>query len=299
MKKLLYSRRNDQGHWVGDGFPVRSIFTYNDIAKDISPFLLMDYAGPMEFQPSKDHVRGVGSHPHRGFETVTIVYSGEVEHRDSAGGGGQVGPGDVQWMTAASGLVHEEKHGAEFAKRGGRFEMVQLWVNLPAKDKMSKPRYQGIENGNIKNVALAGDAGHVRVISGEFINGTVREQGPAKTFSPVNLWDVRLNANHSADFRMPRGYTTAVFVLSGKIQLANGEVLTDAELGVLDREEELFSLSAIEDAKILILGGEPLNEPIVGYGPFVMNSKREIEQAFRDFESGKMGEIGQIEGSLP
>jgi quercetin 2,3-dioxygenase len=200
-------------------------------------------------------------------------------------------------MTAASGLVHEEKHGAEFAKRGGRFEMIQLWVNLPAKDKMSKPRYQGIQTADISEIELVGGAGNVRVIAGEFASGINQANGPAKTFSPINLWDVRLNANHSAEFRMPKGFTTAVFVLSGKIRLTTGEVLTEAELGVFDREEELFSLNAVDDAKILILGGEPLNEPIVGYGPFVMNSKREIEQAFRDFESGEMGKIGQIEGS--
>ena len=295
MKKLLFTRRNNQGHWVGDGFPVRSIFTYNDIAKDISPFLLMDYAGPVEFQPSPDHIRGVGSHPHRGFETVTIVYSGEVEHRDSAGGGGKIGPGDVQWMTAASGLVHEEKHGVEFAKLGGRFEMIQLWVNLPAKDKMTKPRYQGIKDADVISVDLANGAGRVRVIAGKFPGAD--RHGPAKTFSPLNLWDVRLNADHASEFRMKQGHSAAVFVLSGRVQLAGGEILTEAELGVLDREEELFTLHALEDAKILLLSGEPLNEPIVGYGPFVMNSQREIEQAFRDFESGKMGEIGLIEGS--
>ncbi len=287
MKKLMYTQRSDTPHWVGDGFPVRSIFTYNDIAKDISPFLLMDYAGPAEFPPSQ-HRRGVGEHPHRGFETVTIVYSGEVEHRDSAGGGGKIGPGDVQWMTAASGLVHEEMHGADFAKKGGVFEMVQLWVNLPAKDKMANPRYQGLTGEEIPQVELANGAGTLRVIAGEFANA----KGPAHTFTPVNLWDVRLNAGTPATFSLPKGHTSLVFVLSGEVGLASGEVIHEAELGVLDRDGETFELTAVKDAKILILGGQPINEPIVGYGPFVMNSQSEIAQAFKDFQAGRMGKVG-------
>lgn len=286
MKKLLLKQRNDQAHWVGDGFPVRSVFSYNDIAKDISPFLLMDYAGPVEFSPTSQ-IRGVGEHPHRGFETVTIVYSGEVEHRDSSGGGGLIGPGDVQWMTAASGLIHTEKHGKEFANKGGAFEMVQLWVNLPKKDKMSKPGYQGIKNSDIPAVAIPGNAGTVRVIAGEYQNN----KGPASTFTPINLWDVRLNNGHKAEFSVPPGQTTAVFVLSGEITLHDGEVVRDAEIALLERDGEDFTLQASKDAKILILTGEPINEPIVGYGPFVMNSNAEIRQALIDFEEGKMGRI--------
>jgi redox-sensitive bicupin YhaK (pirin superfamily) len=294
MKKLLFSQRSDARHWVGDGFPVRSIFSYNDIAKEISPFLLLDYAGPADFPAStSQHRRGVGEHPHRGFETVTIVYSGEVEHRDSSGGGGVIGPGDIQWMTAASGLIHEERHGKEFSKSGGRFEMIQLWVNLPAKDKMTKPRYQGIQNKNVPRIDLEKDAGFIRIISGE----SDGKKGPAKTFTPVNLWDVQVNAGHTAELRMPKGYTTLVFVLSGEVRLGSGETISDAELAVLSRDEEEFSLTALSNAKILVLGGEPINEPIVGYGPFVMNSMKEIEQAFVDFNSGKMGTIGEIEGS--
>ncbi len=189
MKKLSFIRRNDQRHWVGDGFPVRSIFSYNDLGKEISPFLLLDYAGPENFPPSEQR-RGVGAHPHRGFETVTIVYSGEVEHRDSSGGGGIVRPGDVQWMTAASGLVHEEFHGSEYAKRGGPFEMIQLWVNLSAKDKKAPPGYQNITNAQIPRVDLPSGAGIVRVIAGNY----QATQGPAHTFSPMNVWDVRLNS---------------------------------------------------------------------------------------------------------
>lgn len=292
MKKLLRTQKNNQGHWVGDGFPVRSIFSYNDIAREVSPFLLMDYAGPVEFKPS-EHIRGVGEHPHRGFETVTVCYAGSVEHRDSAGGGGVIHPGDVQWMTAASGLVHEEKHGKEFAKTGGPFEMVQLWVNLPAKDKMSKPRYQGIKKENTPVVQLPDNAGTVRVIAGDYQGN----KGPAKTFTAINLWDMRLNAGHTTEIRVPAGHTTAVFVLSGEVILNDGSILRDAEMGVLSREEETFTLQVTTDSKVLFMGGEPINEPVVGYGPFVMNTIDEIRQAFLDFEQGKMGTFGQIEGA--
>lgn len=292
MKKLLSSQQSNARHWVGDGFPVRSIFTYNDIAREMTPFLLMDYAGPAVFPPS-EHRRGVGEHPHRGFETVTIVYEGEVEHRDSAGGGGIIRPGDVQWMTAASGLVHEEFHGADFAKKGGAFEMVQLWVNLPKKDKMSKPRYQGLMNAEIPQVTLPEGAGQLRVIAGEFQGAN----GPAKTFTPINLWDLRLQAGHKVELNPPVGHTAAIFVLSGEVTLGSGERLKEAELAVLDREGTNFTLTAGTDAKILFLGGEPIEERIVGYGPFVMNSEAEIRQAFVDFQDGKMGQIETIEGS--
>lgn len=293
MKSLLFRHTNQERHWVGDGFPVRTIFSYNDIAREVSPFLLLDYAGPAEFAPSPDHLRGVGEHPHRGFETVTIVYAGEVEHRDSAGGGGKIGPGDVQWMTAASGLVHEEMHGREFAKRGGTFEMIQLWVNLPAKNKMNKPRYQGIKASEIPQVELEQKAGLLRVIAGEFAG----KKGPAKTFTPVNLWDVRLHAGHAAKLQMPAGHTCLLFVLEGTIRVESGEVIAPAELAVLDKSDANFSISSLEEAKILVLGGEPLNEPIAAYGPFVMNTMGEIKQAINDFNSGKMGQIESIEGS--
>lgn len=292
MKKLLFSQQNNERHWVGDGFPVRSIFTYNDLAKDISPFLLMDYAGPVEFPPSK-HIRGVEEHPHRGFETVTLAYAGEVSHRDSGGGGGLIKAGDVQWMTAASGVVHEEKHGREFSERGGAFEMVQLWVNLPKKDKMGKPRYQGLKAENIPNVDLPDNAGYLRVIAGEY-NGA---RGPAMTFTPINLWDIRLNAGHKTTFKVPVGHTTAIFVLSGKVELGTGEKIGEAELAVLEKEGDTFVISALSDAKILFLGGEPIDEPIVGYGPFVMNSIGEIKQAFTDFQEGRMGSFDRIAGS--
>lgn len=284
MKKVMFTQRNDVPHWVGDGFPVRSIFTYQDLAKDISPFLLMDYAGPTEFPPSPHHIRGVGEHPHRGFETVTIVYAGEVEHRDSAGGGGLIKAGDVQWMTAASGLVHEEKHGKEFAQKGGAFEMVQLWVNLPKKDKMNKPRYQGISSTTIPTVGL--ENGSLRVIAGQF----QKVKGPALTHTPINLWDIKLEAGSKNTLQVPAQQTTTLFVLSGRVRIGE-KTIEPAEIAVMETAGDQFTVVAEEDSKVLFLGGEPINEPIVGYGPFVMNSQQEIYQAFHDFESGKMGQL--------
>ena len=286
MKTVSFIRRTDQRHWVGDGFPVRSIFSYNDLGKEISPFLLLDYAGPENFPPSEQR-RGVGAHPHRGFETVTIVYSGEVEHRDSSGGGGIVRPGDVQWMTAASGLVHEEFHGSEFAKRGGPFEMIQLWVNLSAQDKKAPPGYQNITSAQIPQADLPSGAGIVRVIAGNY-QGT---QGPAHTYSPMNVWDVRLKAGKSAEFRVPAGWTTALFVLKGRVRLGSGEIAGAAELVILGREGENFEIAALEDATLLFLNGQPIEEPIVGQGPFVMNTVEEIRQAMDDYRNGRMGRL--------
>jgi quercetin 2,3-dioxygenase len=286
MKKLSFIQRNSGQHWVGDGFPVRSIFSYNDRAAELSPFLLLDYAGPRSFPPTTERL-GVGEHPHRGFETVTIVYDGEVEHRDSSGGGGVIRPGDVQWMTAASGIVHEEFHSAEFAKQGGPFEMIQLWVNLPKKDKMTPARYQGLTEAQIPKVALPYEAGTVRVIAGDY-GGTV---GPAQTFSPINVWDVQMNPEHRADFRVPSGYTTALFVLKGRLRLPGGELVGEAELAVLEREGDQVAIEALEPTRLLILNGQPFDEPIVGYGPFVMSTDTEIQQAFVDYQSGRMGRI--------
>lgn len=286
MKQLATIRRSQGSHWVGDGFPVRNLFSYRDIAQELSPFLLMDYAGPVNFDPTLEK-RGVGEHPHRGFETVTIVYAGEVEHRDSSGGGGKIGPGEVQWMTAASGVVHEEFHGTDYARKGGPFEMVQLWVNLPKKDKMSAPGYQGLTRDRIPEVELAGGAGKVRVIAGEYAGA----RGPARTFTPMHLWDGRLRAGARLEFAAPEGWTTALFVLSGGIQLPSGEKLGEAELALLTREGSGYSLEATADAKVLFMIGQPLDEPIVGHGPFVMNTEAEIRQAFLDFQTGKMGQL--------
>ncbi len=286
MKKVIHIQKNNQQHWVGDGFPVRSIFTYHNLGKVISPFLMMDYAGPAEFTPTKDR-RGVGEHPHRGFETVTIVYHGEVEHRDSAGGGGVIKPGDVQWMTAASGLVHEEFHGKDFAEKGGRFEMVQLWVNLPQKFKREKPRYQGIKNETIPVIDLPESAGTLRVIAGVYEN----VEGPALTYSPVNLWDIRVKAGSKTTLHIPANHNSNLFILSGKIKTSDGKTVTEAELAVFEQNDSTLSFTAETDSILLFLGGEPINEPIVGHGPFVMNTQEEIREAFYDYQNGKMGHM--------
>ncbi|MBT0727922.1 pirin family protein [Rosenbergiella australiborealis] len=286
MKKVAFIKRSNGKHWVGDGFPVRNIFSYNDIAEEMSPFLLMDYAGPTNF-PATNKKLGVGQHPHRGFETVTIVYKGGVSHQDSSGGGGSIGPGDVQWMTAASGVLHEEFHSPEFAATGGDFEMVQLWVNLPAKDKMSHPGYQGILNNDIPEVSLPNDVGTLRLIAGEY--NALR--GPAKTFTPMNVWDIRAKANAKIVFELPEGHTSALFVLEGSLKVSEAHNVISAELVVMERSDTKLVITAEKDTKFLLLSGEPINEPIVGQGPFVMNSRQEIMQAVTDFQSGRFGKI--------
>jgi len=286
MKKILDIRRNTQPHWVGDGFPVRSLFSYQDGGAAISPFLLLDFAGPAVFPPS-DEPRGVGEHPHRGFETVTIVYSGELEHRDSAGNHGTIGPGDVQWMTAASGVVHEEFHSRKFTRSGGTFELVQLWVNLPAKVKMSPPRYQGILDIQIPVVPLDNEAGTARVIAGEFQG----KKGPARTFTPVHLWDLRLKAGRSTVLALPEGYTTALVVQKGAVTLNKASAAGAVELVLFDRAGEHITIDSHEDATALVLCGEPIDEPVAGQGPFVMNTQQEIVQAVNDYRSGKMGHL--------
>jgi hypothetical protein len=236
----------------------------------------------MDFAAAQER-RGVGEHPHRGFETVTIVYEGEVEHRDSSGGGGRIGPGDVQWMTAASGLVHEEFHGREFARRGGRFEMVQLWVNLPARHKMSAPGYQEILDAAIPAVPLGDDGSRARIIAGDFA-GT---KGPARTFTPVNLWDLRLAAGRRTELTLPDGFTTLLFVLKGRVLVNGTEPVGTAELAMFEREGRDIALEAEEETTVLVLSGEPIDEPVVGYGPFVMNTRAEIGQAMADFQAGR------------
>lgn len=285
-KKLLRIQRNTNQHWVGDGFPVRTLFSYSALGPMISPFLLFDYAGPMEFSPTEQR-RGVGEHPHRGFETVTIVYSGEVEHRDSSGGGGKIGPGDVQWMTAASGLVHEEFHGRDFAQHGGVLEMVQLWVNLPTKDKMSPPRYQSILDSQIPAIKLPDDQGSVRVIAGEFDGIT----GPAHTFTPMNVWDLHLTSEQPIDLVVPDGYNTLLAVLKGSVRVSNSETINAAEVGLFDRTGDYIRIDSAQNTTALLLCGEPIDEPIAGSGPFVMNTAEEIRQAMADYQSGKMGKI--------
>lgn len=286
MKKILGIYSAPRPHWVGDGFPARSLFSYNSHGRHLSPFLLLDYAGPYKFDPAAQP-RGVGQHPHRGFETVTIVYEGEVEHRDSTGAGGKIGPGDVQWMTAASGILHEEFHSHDFTRNGGTLEMVQLWVNLPAKDKMAAPGYQTLLDADIPSVALPEGAGNVRVIAGEYAG----HRGPARTFTPIDVWDVRLEAGRSADFTLPEGRTLALVVLKGTLQVNGTQVAREAQMVTLGLEGREVTVEANSDATLLLLSGEPIDEPIVGYGPFVMNSQEEISQAIVDFNSGRFGQI--------
>ena len=286
MKKIVATYSAPRSHWVGNGFPVRSLFSYNSHGAHLSPLLLLDYAGPAQFTPS-DQPRGVGQHPHRGFETVTIVYEGEVEHRDSTGAGGVIGPGDVQWMTAAGGILHEEFHSKAFAQRGGTLEMVQLWVNLPARDKLAAPRYQTLQDARIPSVPLPGGAGQVRVIAGAFDG----QRGPAQTFTPVDVWDLRLKQGRGARLDTPAGHTLALVVLHGTVLVNGQEVVREAQMVQFDRAGSGVEIEANSDATLLLLGGEPIDEPIVGHGPFVMNTQAEIVEAINDFNSGRFGQM--------
>ena len=282
MKTIDAILRNDSSHWVGDGFPVRSLFSYHGDTAAISPFLLFDYAGPWNFEPVEGHPRGVGEHPHKGFETVTIVYDGEVCHRDSTGGGGTIGAGEVQWMTAGAGVLHEEFHSPGYSKTGGPFRMVQLWVNLPAKDKLTPAKYQAIPRDAIVDVPFNG--GRARIIAGE-LDGT---KGPATTFTPINLWDVRLDADAEVTLPLPKGHTTMIAVLSGHVTI-DGKGIGEAEIARLSRDGEGVPVRADGDAMLLVLTGEPIDEPVFGYGPFVMNTEVEIQEAITEFNSGKFG----------
>ena len=286
MKQITGVYTAPRPHWVGDGFPVRSLFSYQSHGESLSPFLLLDYAGPHHF-PADGAKRGVGEHPHRGFETVTIVYAGEVEHRDSTGKGGVIGPGDVQWMTAGAGILHQEFHSAEFARQGGELKMIQLWVNLPAKDKMTAPGYQGIEAATIPTVTLSDERGSLRVIAGRYGNVT----GPASTFSPMNVWDMQIARDKEVSFEQPEGWSTAIIVLEGSVTVNSDTLAKEAQLVVLSQQGKRVHLHSSSDAKVLVLAGEPIDEPIVGYGPFVMNNKAEIADAIRDFNSGHFGQI--------
>jgi redox-sensitive bicupin YhaK (pirin superfamily) len=268
------------------------MFSYQQDAPVFSPFLMLDYAAPNQFTPNPPpaHRRGVGAHPHRGFETVTVVYAGEVEHRDSTGHGGVIGPGDVQWMTAGSGIVHEEFHSQAYSRTGGPFQMVQLWVNLPAKDKMTAPGYQAIADASIPAVPLsAGDtsAGSLRVIAGSYQGHT----GPAHTFTPMNVWDVKVNATQVAALPQPEGWTTLLVVLAGVLQVNGDATVRESQMAVLSREGSDVHIEASSDARLLLLAGQPIEEPIVGYGPFVMNTEHEIRQAITDFNGGKFGRM--------
>lgn len=257
-----------------------------DLGQDLNPFILLDYAGPADFPPTEDRL-GVGEHPHRGFETVTIVYSGEVEHRDSSGGGGSIGPGDVQWMTAASGVVHEEFHGRNFAAQGGSFEMVQLWVNLPAKDKMSAPGYQNILDASIPRVGFPDDKGGVRVIAGAYEGA----KGPARTFTPLNVWDLDLRSSEAVKLAVPAGHLAAIVVLRGSLRVNGTQELGEAELAAFTTRGNTIEVDQADNTTALLLSGVPIEEPMVAQGPFVMNTAQEISQAMADYQNGRMGKL--------
>ncbi|MBT2621101.1 MULTISPECIES: pirin family protein [Chryseobacterium] len=272
-------------HFVGDGFRVHNFIPGASglDMKRMDPFIMLDYNSKFHFNGS-EKPRGVGVHPHRGFETVTIAYKGKVEHHDSSGGGGIIGEGDVQWMTAAKGVLHKEYHEREWSKTGGIFQMVQLWVNLPAKDKMSKPKYQAIQNSDMKLVDL-GENGSIEIIAGEY-NGN---KGPAFTFTPVHMMNAKLKAGGKADFHFPDHYNTAALVIEGSIMVNGSEKAASDQFVLFENQGEDFTIEASEDAIVLIISGEPIKEPIFPHGPFVMNTREEIMQAFEDFNTGKFG----------
>ncbi|EDP64854.1 pirin [alpha proteobacterium BAL199] len=286
MRQVLGIYGSPRPHWVGDGFPVRSMFSHASHGQDVSPFLLLDYAGPAEFTPVA-RPRGVGEHPHRGFETVTIVYQGELAHRDSAGNGGRIGPGDVQWMTAGAGILHEEFHSPDFTRSGGTLEMVQLWVNLPAKDKDAAPGYQTLLDRDIPQLDLPDSAGSVRVIAGDYDG----HRGPAVTFTPINVWDVRLQHNGEATLSLPEGHTVSLVVQRGSVLVNGRDIVREAQFVLLGRTGGEITLEANGDATVLALSGEPIDEPVVMHGPFVMNTEDEIRQAIADFRSGRFGAL--------
>lgn len=271
-------------HFVGDGFRVHNFIPSEPgmDMKRMDPFIMLDYNSKFHFSAT-EQARGVGVHPHRGFETVTIAYQGRIEHHDSAGGGGIIGEGDVQWMTAASGVLHKEFHETEWAKKGGIFQMVQLWVNLPAEDKMSPPKYQAISNNDMTTVSL-GDNGMIEVIAGDYYG----KKGPASTFSPIHIMNAKLNKEGKATFNFPAHFNTAALVIEGRVKINDEEVKTD-HLVLFQNEGDEFTVEATEDAIVLILSGAPINQSIVSHGPFVMNTREEIFQAFEDFNLGKFG----------
>ncbi len=286
MKKVEAMIRPAAPHFVGDGFRVHNFIpgTHPLDMKRMDPFIVLDYNSKYRFNPS-EIPRGVGVHPHRGFETVTIAYKGKVEHRDSSGGGGVIGEGDVQWMTAARGVLHKEFHEKEWSKTGGEFQMVQLWVNLPAKFKMNEPGYQSIENSSISRYLLEGNQGEIEIIAGEYKN----LKGSARTFTPLHLFNAKLKQDSIADFSFPARFNTALLVIEGKITV-NGDTQVPADhFALMANEGETFHVQADADSVVLILSGEPIEEPIVAHGPFVMNTREEVLQAFDDFNQGRFG----------
>lgn len=285
-KKIEMVVSPGETHYVGDGFRVHNFIPsrFRLDMQRMDPFIMLDYNSKFNFPPSVKPL-GVGVHPHRGFETVTVAYKGKVAHHDSSGGGGVIGEGDVQWMTAASGVLHKEYHEEEFNRAGGEFQMVQLWVNLPSKDKMSKPKYQAIKNEEINRFMLENNGGEVEVIAGEYQN----VKGSATTFSPVNMLNAKLNKGATATFNFPAHYNTALLVIEGSVTVNNEEKVATDHFVLFENEGETFTVEASENAIVLVLSGEPLNEPIAAHGPFVMNTREELVQAFDDFNKGKFG----------
>ncbi len=273
-------------HWVGDGFRVHNFIPggYRLDMERMDPFILLDYNAKHTFPPS-DRPKGVGVHPHRGFETVSIAYKGRIAHHDSQGGGGVIGEGEVQWMTAASGILHKEYHEREFSRKGGEFHMVQLWVNLPARHKMSAPKYQAITNAEMGKAVLPGNAGTIEVIAGNYFD----VKGPASTFSPINLMNARLNQGGKARFSFPENYHTALLVIEGSIIVNETDSVPGDNLALFENAGEEFTVQATEDSIVLVMSGEPIGEPIAAHGPFVMNTREELQQAYQDFHAGKFG----------
>lgn len=286
-KQIIAVHGAPHGHWVGDGFPVRSLFSYDRFgAERISPFLLLDHAGPWHFSPASKP-RGVGSHPHRGFETVTFVSKGEVAHRDSTGAGGTIGPGEVQWMTAGAGIIHEEFHSEAFTREGGDMEMLQLWVNLPARDKNTPPAYQTLTQEQIPELSLGAGIGTLRVVAGEY----QQVKGPARTFTPVNAWQVTLEPGAEIDLTMPEDHTSLIVVQHGTVLLQGETLARTSDLVELSRDGQQVTISANNEVRLLVLSGEPIDEPVVGHGPFVMNSEAEIRESFEAFQQGRFGAL--------
>ena len=293
MRNVRRIYQANSQHWVGDGFLVQPLFSHMGENKQTDPFLMLDYGAPMEFAPNHTgRARGVGQHPHKGFETVTIAYHGEVAHRDSTGGGGVIQEGDVQWMTAGAGIIHEEFHSDAFSERGGLFEMVQLWVNLPAKDKNTPARYQHLAKEHIPVLELPNSAGHVRVIAGEYADEHGGARGPAQTFTEMNVWDMVLHAGASASLILPETHNLSMVVLRGDVTFNGAHTAHAGELVSFETQSGAVELQAgASEVKILLLSGVPIDEPIVGYGPFVMNTQQEIRQAIDDFNHGRFGAI--------
>jgi redox-sensitive bicupin YhaK (pirin superfamily) len=285
MKQIIAMHTSNQTHWVGDGFLVHTLFSYSTMGEQLSPFLMLDYASPTPFPPAIT-AKGVGSHPHRGFETVTIVFEGELAHKDSAGNSGTIGPGNVQWMTAGAGILHEEMHSKQFSQQGGMLSMAQLWVNLPAKQKMTPPGYQAIENQAIPIIHLEHDQGTARIIAGN----RAGLAGPAKTHTAMQVWDLQIKKGAVISLPAPNDWNAALAILQGQVETDKG-VAGDASLIVFSRAGAGIEISASQDTHALFLSGEPIPEPVVGYGPFVMNTKTEIVQAIDDFNGGQFGRL--------